>query len=775
MASAGNSGAESAAESAAGPSSTANDMIATYHANNPFSDLRRMGSFDSDDQDDTEGGVLLSDFDSVFNNPATTPKDNLSGASFSDSDNGDLLSAPIDQEPTGGDRRSAIAPIGTGRFSGRPANANTPTEQDKVAGQTGNANFISTPVQHGAGVMPNIHGPMAGAQGMQSGNTGNRMMNAKQQPAFPTYNGAGRATQYPQSGNVTGHPYSTPQSDYNIPQGSYMAQQPGGFGAAKGPALGTGFPRVNPDMTPSHAPKRGVMNHYTTPGPASGSTPGSALIYNRTEPRNFAPRPAGTLQFVPPPPAPPFNLGRGATMKDPADSQSRAADSDPFLSPPSSGRTSDPATSQALVLASAPEENQLALVPPPVFYGPVPPEIRAVRSRQLNTLTDGPLGMPTQEVALHSENFPFIESCTQAKPVAYGVVKLKNIPFATNRAEIIAFLGRNSKILNDNQEPVHIIMERVTSKTQDAYVEFITLQDAMKAVERYQLNVQKGRLPRLGDRPVEVQLSSQSALMQDLFPLAAGVFWDGSRPIIREPEPGQPWKTFKGFVTEEEMTMLVKHVEIPQRSPYSKECPQRPYECMISTIKKLPWHMADRITVRQRYAVYNATVKLVNLLIQALQRSHRINEMTINEQLLRRLVNAAMSCPGFSVVQKDNIAFLVHMDDQRTYLFNQPRFADLWTHIYALCPKPGVPHDVLEWYIAVIREETTRFVDRQPLSLRAQILARASGSSLYFGYLWYEIGLPTGKELDKMTLREVAHLELAAMERALRRAFPPGY
>lgn len=108
-------------------------------------------------------------------------------------------------------------------------------------------------------------------------------------------------------------------------------------------------------------------------------------------------------------------------------------------------------------------------------------------------------------------------------------------------------------------------MERVSSKTQDCYVEFLTLQDATRAVERHQTNIQKGRLSRLGDRPVDVQLSSQSALMRDLFPLASGVFWDGPRPVIQDPIEGQPWKTFKGFVTEEEMAMLVKHVEMPHR------------------------------------------------------------------------------------------------------------------------------------------------------------------------------------------------------------------
>lgn len=112
---------------------------------------------------------------------------------------------------------------------------------------------------------------------------------------------------------------------------------------------------------------------------------------------------------------------------------------------------------------------------------------------------------------------------------------------------------------------MHIIMERVTSKTHDAYVEFMSLHDAMKAVERHSRTLTRGKPPRLGDRPVDVELSSQAALMKDIFPLASGVFWDGSKPRIVAAAPREPWNSFKGFITEEEMTMLVKHVEIPQR------------------------------------------------------------------------------------------------------------------------------------------------------------------------------------------------------------------
>lgn len=108
-------------------------------------------------------------------------------------------------------------------------------------------------------------------------------------------------------------------------------------------------------------------------------------------------------------------------------------------------------------------------------------------------------------------------------------------------------------------------MERVTSKTMDAYVEFVTLDDANKAVEKHQQNILGGRISRLGDRPVEVELSSQESLMKDLFPLAKGIMWNGASPQFKPLNPNEPWENFKGFVSEEEMIMLVKHVEVPHR------------------------------------------------------------------------------------------------------------------------------------------------------------------------------------------------------------------
>lgn len=109
-------------------------------------------------------------------------------------------------------------------------------------------------------------------------------------------------------------------------------------------------------------------------------------------------------------------------------------------------------------------------------------------------------------------------------------------------------------------------MERVTSKTLDAYVEFTTFDEAVAAVNRFDINRTGGRGGRLGQRHVEIGLSSQDELMKELFPKAKNVQWNGGVPIVAERDPNDKFNSgFQGFISKEELVMLVKHVEAPQR------------------------------------------------------------------------------------------------------------------------------------------------------------------------------------------------------------------
>ena len=74
----------------------------------------------------------------------------------------------------------------------------------------------------------------------------------------------------------------------------------------------------------------------------------------------------------------------------------------------------------------------------------------------------------------------------------------------------------------------------------------------------------RGHQLRLGDRAVDIELSSQDELLKQLFPRAKNVVWTGGMPIIEE--SNEPFNTgFKSFVTGEEMVMVVRHAEQPHR------------------------------------------------------------------------------------------------------------------------------------------------------------------------------------------------------------------
>jgi hypothetical protein len=108
-------------------------------------------------------------------------------------------------------------------------------------------------------------------------------------------------------------------------------------------------------------------------------------------------------------------------------------------------------------------------------------------------------------------------------------------------------------------------MDRLTGKTMDCYIEFFSVGDAQAAVNA---KTRLGNIHKLGDRVAEVGMSSQDELMKELFPKAKQVEWDSGVPIIIETD--EPFNSgFKSFVTGEELVMLVKHAEFPQRVSFS--------------------------------------------------------------------------------------------------------------------------------------------------------------------------------------------------------------
>ncbi|KXJ89418.1 hypothetical protein Micbo1qcDRAFT_206363 [Microdochium bolleyi] len=425
-------------------------------------------------------------------------------------------------------------------------------------------------------------------------------------------------------------------------------------------------------------------------------------------------------------------------------------------------------------------------------------ETRRTRSDVFNWLTSR--GVPFEKDLLDPNYMPFMETTCQHRPVDYAVVQVANIPYGVSRTEISNLMGRNCRRIADNLEGIHIIMTRIDGKTHDAYVEFENLTAAMNVVNRLEARGKNNgigansnssiiRSARLGDRQVSVSLSSQGALMKALFPNARGVNWDGVRPQFPAQASDDPAAHFKGFMTVEELSMLVKHVEFPQRASFSTNCPERPYESFISVLKKFPWNEAHCITIHMQHVMYDTARRLLEFLQDRIERGDLATSSRLTPLLMKRFVATCLLCPGFTVLQKDNILVTAGMvlAEFPNLPLTQPRFADCWRHLYALSPAPGVPQDVLEFYIGIIREETCSMIQYLPAEDNRRLVSKGATTTDYWGYFWLEVSFPRAAEdsshhgpaqtgastFDRLTLAEAARLEWSAIDRILRRALLP--
>ncbi|KAJ2891048.1 hypothetical protein MKZ38_000982 [Zalerion maritima] len=426
--------------------------------------------------------------------------------------------------------------------------------------------------------------------------------------------------------------------------------------------------------------------------------------------------------------------------------------------------------------------------------------------------------MLTSEDKVHTleemlQHFPFVKSSALFTPTATtGVVHVGNMKYGAAREEVLAIFGRSSRAANDRDEPVHIILDRVNGKTMDAFVEFLTPQDAHDAVEKLRGS---RRYHKIGDRNVTVQLSSHSELQGALFPRAKGLRWlDDATPVLEEAREDEPFNRFKCC-------------------PFTQNCPQRPYESWISTLRRFPWHNPELFTVGEQFELYHVTEKMIRQLASVIQSQdeggssargghggsgdsnrglvrlnhHRRNnsdctsggnstgtgisispQSKLSRALLRRLVLAAISCPGFSVLQRDNISALLSEDFSIELSFHNPHSANLWWFVRGVSLKPDVPLDVVSLYVEHIRRITTDWsaalLDHECRAGNDEYINACmpnqdpSIGRDVFGYLFALLGYPFPEPLKgsywSMTMREMADREMNAMLLFLQAGFPSG-
>ncbi|GAM89606.1 hypothetical protein ANO11243_076450 [Dothideomycetidae sp. 11243] len=297
----------------------------------------------------------------------------------------------------------------------------------------------------------------------------------------------------------------------------------------------------------------------------------------------------------------------------------------------------------------------------------IPPFLAEARSGQRPSFE---LAMDHQPFTLPGESIPVAQN---------GVVLVKNIPYGSTKAEIIAAIGRNSRIVA--QPPgspfyaIHIIMERSTGKTMDCYVELESSSEARGILYSYRSRCDRGRTPRVGERHVEVELSSQEALMEQIFPKARCVTWQGQEPHIYQPKEAYN-SGFMGFITVEECAMIVKHAENPSR---------------------YPWFKSELITLGERALLFRTACGLLKVLCRSV--ASRSSPGQLSQILLQELLCATLTVP-FSHKQKNEIAELAAANGFGALVASigfipMLHYGNFWP-FEALDKKPGVRDEVVE-------------------------------------------------------------------------------
>ena len=233
--------------------------------------------------------------------------------------------------------------------------------------------------------------------------------------------------------------------------------------------------------------------------------------------------------------------------------------------------------------------------------------------------------------------------------------------------------------------PVHIVMERSTSKTMDCFVELQTDQAVYDQIRHHDNLVQSGRHPKLGSRHVHVEISDQDGLLSELFPRAKSIMWEhGSPHVIKNDDPYSTG--FKGFFTKEEMVGLVRHAECPQRvrlvspteyhvkltitvtiqhqlSPtYIRKHDQHSLQGQlidlhlrklnIDLVYQFPWQASGLYALADRNMLFNTYMSQMYCLVEKVDRN---DTKGLDQNLLRDFIFAGMNCPGFGERQKHEL------------------------------------------------------------------------------------------------------------------------
>ncbi|GAN09429.1 hypothetical protein MAM1_0267c08956 [Mucor ambiguus] len=263
----------------------------------------------------------------------------------------------------------------------------------------------------------------------------------------------------------------------------------------------------------------------------------------------------------------------------------------------------------------------------------------------------------------------------------FTILKLTNISWNASASDIRAALSRYKALrlpdIIELPQCIHVFMDVKTGKTLNtAYVELKL--DASSSTDM-DAAIRSIKIPQAQGRHITVTRSSYDELCNELFSGWKGEFTNGLACPHTDSRDSLATQQSQYYIGQRDLQSLLNVCRF-FKSYYNRKCAERPFEFLITIIMNMPWKQPHAVKIAQRDIVYECYKLATEALCKHVHREYH----SFDDDLLPRMVRAAIICDGFTVRQKKAVLGNAKMEcppDLESYMqepiLNTSGFADL--------------------------------------------------------------------------------------------------
>ncbi|KAI8640725.1 hypothetical protein BD408DRAFT_444941 [Parasitella parasitica] len=231
----------------------------------------------------------------------------------------------------------------------------------------------------------------------------------------------------------------------------------------------------------------------------------------------------------------------------------------------------------------------------------------------------------------------------------YTVLKVKNISWNVSESDVSDALSRYKAFrlpdVKKLPQCIHILMDVKSGKTLNtAYVEL-----EMSALSDNQINsvIRTINIPQAQGRHISICRSSYDELCNELFSNWRGQFKNGIAHPYTDSRDSSTAQKSQYYISQKDLQRLLNVCRF-FKTYYNRKCAERPFEYLITIIMNMPWKQPHAVTTAQRDIIYECYKLATEALFKHVNRTYH----SFDDELLPRMVRAAIICDGFTVKQK---------------------------------------------------------------------------------------------------------------------------